>query len=182
MSVPTAFSCPFLSLPRDLEQVPLHSVLEITKKVQMFYKYLTKDPFCPPWTNFCMNISVTWCFFHQNTCLCQWSHYIDILKNIQMSSLFHVCVYECTSTQTCHKRTDSVFTLVSSLELINISRRVLCLSLFKSTIIYRMQETGSCWWSSQRLTGSELQWLVWFKEVSLPGMVPSIRIFQLFWF
>lgn len=29
---------------------------------------------------------------------------------------------------------------------------------------------------------SELQWLISFKEISLPGMVPSIRIFQLLLF
>lgn len=129
------------------------------KTIQIFDKYLTKDPLCtcPPWTNciFCMNISVTRFFFPQNPCLCQWSHYIDVLKNIQMSSLFHVCVYASTSTHTCHKRIDSVFTLVCSLQLINISRRMLCLSLFQSRINHRMQETGNCRWGRQRLTGSE---------------------------
>lgn len=61
------FSYAILALPRDPEQVLLHSVMEITKEIQILDKYLTKDPLCtyPLWTNciFCMNISVTWFFF-----------------------------------------------------------------------------------------------------------------------
>lgn len=110
--------CPILSLPREPEQVPLHPVLEMTKKNTDLWLISHQRCLCtcPPWTNciFCMNISVTWFFPQQNPCLCQCSNYVNVLRNIQLSSLF-MCACASTSTQTCHKRIDSVLTLVSSL-------------------------------------------------------------------